>query len=184
MPEQSPRWIWPLLENSAIQDHENFGKRFPRTINYSNRSRFVVNVVFISIYFFYVNLPWISRSSSQVDEFIIECVLLGRIESLRVWLDPESQPSESWYLAWVQVTSVDSEALSNGTLSPETFALVKHQSCLFDIHQWFHMSGGSRELEVNPMPYSVGSVFGLAEDSELATPLMVTKLVRMQHSRP
>ncbi len=119
------------------------------------------------------DLLYFNSLFQKVDEFIVQSVTLGRLSSLRVWLNPES--SGSWHLEWIQIC--EEESLHNGTVSPPNSATARQPPTLFYAGQWLDTAGDSRDIELTPLLHPVGCLFGPSQESDFATPQKISKMV-------
>ncbi|CUT99550.1 lipoxygenase domain containing protein [Echinococcus multilocularis] len=110
----------------------------------------------------------------QVDEFKIQCVTLGRLNSLKVWLESSLRKTlETWCPEWIQVIEED-VSLSN--ISPSTPAIVRQPPTLFHGDQWLYSEPVANILQMPPILQPVDRIFGLDEESHYGFPTRISKL--------
>ncbi|VDD77935.1 unnamed protein product [Mesocestoides corti] len=111
----------------------------------------------------------------QVDEFRLQCVTLGRLSSLRVWLEQSSAKiSDTWYLEWIQV--IEEDAPHTTTLSPPSTSVVRQPPTLFYCGQWLESDLSTNDVELTPSVQPIERLLGLNEESDFGFPEKIAKL--------
>eukprot|EP00108_Taenia_solium_P009539 TsM_000358000 transcript=TsM_000358000 gene=TsM_000358000 len=110
----------------------------------------------------------------QVDDFKIHCVILGRLNLLKVWLDssPRKTP-ETWCLEWIQVIEEDGPISCVSSLAS---TIIHQPPALFHGDQWLYSEPEVNDLQMLPVAQSVDRIFGPNGESEYGFPATISKL--------
>ncbi|VDM35174.1 unnamed protein product [Hydatigera taeniaeformis] len=110
----------------------------------------------------------------QVDDFKIQCVTLGQLSSIKVWLEsPLKKTPETWCLEWIQVIEEDASTTS---ISPSTSVIVRQPPVLFYGDQWLYSEPMANDLQMVPIVLPVDRIFGPNGESDYAFPEKIAKL--------
>ncbi|KAL5106091.1 Oxygen-regulated protein 1 [Taenia crassiceps] len=113
-------------------------------------------------------------SYESVDDFQIQCVTLGRLNSLKVWLESSlGKAPETWCLEWIQVIEEDD---SIGSVSPPTSTIVRQPPALFHGDRWLYSEPVVRDLQMLPVAQPVDRIFGPDGESDYGFPAKISKL--------
>ncbi|VDK38458.1 unnamed protein product [Taenia asiatica] len=110
----------------------------------------------------------------QVDDFKFHCVILGRLNLLKVWLDssPRKTP-ETWCLEWIQVIEEDDPISSISSL---TSTIIHQPPALFHGDQWLYLEPVVNALQMLPVAQPVDLIFGPNGESDYGFPATISKL--------
>ena len=112
----------------------------------------------------------------KVDEFKIQCVALGPLRSLKIWLEASPRKSaETWCLDWIHV--IEEETVLTSTIVSSTNEIVRQPPVFFYADQWLHTGSIVNDLELFPTAHAIDRIFGNDEESDFAFPAKILKLV-------